>query len=67
MSPFSTAVVQFKARFTRHGELVVTSQQHRSQQRNLAAAVDKLAGLVKEASEVPRGPSQLTRARVLLL
>lgn len=58
---------QFKSRVTREGELLVTSQEHRTQHRNLEAAVGKLEGMVHEASEVPKGPSELTIARIKTL
>ena len=43
------------------------SQEHRTQHRNLDAAVGKLEGMLHEASEVPRGPSELTLARIRTL
>ena len=47
--------------------MIVTSQEHRSQHRNLEAAVARLEGMVRTASEVPRGPSELTLARIRAL
>lgn len=58
---------QFRSRLTKGGELIITSQQHRTQHRNLEEAISKLEGLLREASEVPRGPSQLTVARIKTL
>ena len=52
---------------TKEGELIVTSQEHRTQHRNVETAIDKLEVMVEEAAEVPRGPSELTLARIRLL
>ena len=52
---------------TKGGELVVVCQDHRSQLRNLETAVERLEQLLREASEVPRGPSQLTLSRIRAL
>ncbi|CAI8039459.1 Peptidyl-tRNA hydrolase ICT1, mitochondrial, partial [Geodia barretti] len=57
----------FRSRITREGEMIITSQEHRSQHRNLEAAVARLEGMVCTASEVPRGPSGLTLARIRVL
>lgn len=59
--------LQFKSRLNKHGELIVVSQRHRSQHRNLEDAIQKLEVLVHEASEVPRGPSEMTVARIKIL
>lgn len=58
---------QFKNRLTKDGELVVTSQVYRTQHKNLDDAVQRLTGLLREASEIPKGPSQLTQARIKAL
>lgn len=60
-------VPQFKSRLTKEGDLIVTCQEHRSQRRNVETAVDKLEEMIQEASEVPRGPSYLTIARIKTL
>ena len=59
--------MQFKARVTKGGELVVVTQKHRSQAMNLNEAVQRVGIMLAEASEVPKGPSQLTIARVKAL
>lgn len=59
--------VQYKNRLTKSGELVITSQRYRSQRQNLDDAVLRLTGILREASEVPKGPSQLTVARIKAL
>ena len=59
--------MQFKGRVTKQGELVVVSQKHRSQMMNLNEAVAKMEDMLSQASEVPKGPSQLTVARVRAL
>lgn len=59
--------MQFKARVTKQGELVVTAQKYRSQAMNLNEAVQKMESMLGEASEVPKGPSQMTIARVKAL
>jgi peptidyl-tRNA hydrolase ICT1 len=49
------------------GQLIVTSQRHRTQESNLEDAYEKLRGMVAEAAEVPRvrhtrtGLSELTK------
>ena len=60
-------LVQYKNRITKRGELVITSQRYRTQHKNLDDAVLKLDGILREASEVPRGPSELTVARIKAL
>lgn len=45
----------------------MTSQECRTQYRNLEAAVNKLEVMVEEAAEVPRGTSQLTLAKIKAL
>ena len=59
--------MQFKARVTKQGELLVTAQKYRSQAMNLNEAVQKMETMLSEASEVPKGPSQMTIARVKAL
>ena len=59
--------MQFKGRVTKQGELLVVSQKHRSQTMNLSEAVTKMEEMLLEASEIPKGPSQLTVARVRAL
>ena len=59
--------MQFKGRVTKQGELVVVSQKHRSQVMNLNEAVARMEEILSAASEIPKGPSQLTVARVRAL
>ena len=59
--------VQFKTRLNKDGELMVVSQKHRSQLQNREDAIARLEHMLREASEVPRGPSQLTVGRVKAL
>jgi ribosome-associated protein len=40
-------------RLTQEGEIVITAQQHRSQDRNRAAAMDLLLGLIRQAAVAP--------------
>lgn len=46
---------------------MVVAQKHRSQLMNLNEAVSKMEDMLSEASEIPKGPSQLTVARVRAL
>ena len=41
-------------RLTKDGIIVIESQRHRTQDRNRADAMDKLAALIKEAEHVPK-------------
>ncbi len=55
-------------RLTRDGVLLIKSQQHRTQERNRADAIERLAGLVSEAAavvptRVPTRPSRSARRR----
>lgn len=59
--------LQCRNRITKSGELVITSQRHRTQRKNLEDAVLRLDGILSEASELPKGPSQLTVARIKAL
>lgn len=59
--------MQFKGRVTKQGELVVVSQKHRSQMMNLNEAVTRMEDMLSQASEIPKGPSHLTVARVRTL
>ena len=59
--------LQYRNRITKSGELVITSQRHRTQRKNLEDAVLRLDGILSEASELPKGPSQLTVARIKAL
>jgi ribosome-associated protein len=49
-------------RVTEQGELIVTAQNHRSQERNRQAALEKLVDLIKRAAvpPVPRRPTRPT-------
>jgi ribosome-associated protein len=49
-------------RVTEHGELIITAQIHRSQERNRQEALDKLIDLIKRAAvpPVPRRPTRPT-------
>ena len=51
-------------RMTDAGELIITAQIHRSQERNRQDALDKLIDLIKRAAvpPVPRRPTKPTRA-----
>lgn len=49
------------------GDIIVTSEQHRTQRRNEDEAVAKLTRLVEEAGQGPRAPSQATVRRVKML
>ena len=59
--------LQFKNRLTKEGDFVVVSQVHRTQHKNLEDAVDRLTDILEEASEIPKGPSELTLARIKIL
>ena len=43
---------------------MISSQKHRTQHMNLNDAIVRMEEMLREASEVPQGPSQLTVARV---
>ena len=60
-------VLQQKNRITKDGEFVVTSQVTRTQFDNLEDGMKKLAKMLHEASEVHKGPSELTKARIKML
>src|SRR5690242_6323691 len=51
-------------RLTREGVVVITAQSHRTQERNRADALDRLAELIRQAAvrPVPRRPTRPTRA-----
>lgn len=51
-------------RLTREGVLVITAQSHRTQERNRADALDRLAELIRAAAvrPVPRRPTKPTKA-----
>ncbi len=59
--------VQQKNRLNKIGEFIVTSQVHRTQTENLKDGLAKLAKMLHEASEVHKGPSELTKARIKML
>lgn len=59
--------LQFGTRLTKEGEFVVVSQVYRTQHKNLQDAVQRLTAMLEEASEIPRGPSELTLARIRTL
>ena len=48
---------QNKNRINKAGELLVTSEMSRSQQRNLTDCIQKISAIVAEASEKPREPT----------
>lgn len=52
------------SRLTADGALLITSQRHRTQERNRAAAMDRLVALITRAAEPPRKrvPTKPTRA-----
>ncbi|TNN48629.1 Peptidyl-tRNA hydrolase ICT1, mitochondrial [Liparis tanakae] len=52
-----TDTTQNKNRINKAGELLVTSELSRSQQRNLSDCVQKIAAILAEASERPRDPT----------
>ena len=51
-------------RLTREGVLVITAQSHRTQERNRADALERLAELIRAAAvrPVPRRPTKPTKA-----
>jgi ribosome-associated protein len=51
-------------RLTREGVLVITAQNHRTQERNRADALDRLVALIRQAAvrPVPRRPTKPTKA-----
>ena len=67
MKPLFVHILQFKTRLTKEGEFVVVSQVYRTQHKNLEDAVQRLTAMLEEVSEIPRGPSGLTMARVRTL
>uniref|UniRef100_A0A3Q2GLZ2 Prokaryotic-type class I peptide chain release factors domain-containing protein n=1 Tax=Cyprinodon variegatus TaxID=28743 RepID=A0A3Q2GLZ2_CYPVA len=50
-------IEQNKNRITKAGELVVTSEVSRSQQRNLSDCLQKISAIIAEASRTPSEPS----------
>jgi ribosome-associated protein len=52
------------SRMTKDGVLVITAQQHRTQERNRADARERLIAMIREAAvaPVPRRPTKPTRA-----
>ncbi len=52
------------SRMTKDGVLVITAQQHRTQERNRADARERLLAMIREAAvpPVPRRPTKPTRA-----
>jgi len=52
------------SRMTKDGVLVITAQQHRTQERNRAEARERLIAMIREAAvrPVPRWPTKPTRA-----
>lgn len=50
-------VAQNKNRINKAGELLVTSEQSRSQQRNLSDCIQKISAIIAEASEKPHEPT----------
>ena len=52
------------SRMTKDGVLVLIAQSHRTQERNRADALDRLLGMIREASvpPVPRRPTKPTKA-----
>lgn len=51
---FLCFVAQNKNRINKAGELLVTSELTRSQQRNLSDCIQKISAIIAEASEKPR-------------
>lgn len=53
----------FPGRVTGEGELVISSQEHRDQERNRGACLEKLAAMVRQAAETPaeRRPTKPTK------
>jgi ribosome-associated protein len=49
------------SRLTQDGVLVLTAQEHRSQELNRQAALDRLLGLIRRAAEPPPPPRKKTR------
>ena len=61
---------RFPSRFTAEGDVLITSQEHRDQERNRDACRQKLADMIKEASKLPKPrlkqkPSRAARQRRL--
>lgn len=50
-------LAQNKTRINKAGELLVTSELSRSQQRNLSDCIQKISAIIAEASEKPREPT----------
>ncbi|MBW8268558.1 alternative ribosome rescue aminoacyl-tRNA hydrolase ArfB [Caldovatus aquaticus] len=48
-------------RMTREGVLVITARRHRTQERNRAEALERLAALIRQAAEPPPPPRRPTR------
>ena len=53
----SCLVTQNKNRINKAGELLVTSELSRSQQRNLSDCIQKISAIIAEASEKPHEPT----------
>jgi ribosome-associated protein len=55
---------EVRARLTRDGVLIITAQNHRTQERNRADALDRLTELIRQAAvrPVPRRPTRPTKA-----
>lgn len=56
-TPHFDVAVQNKTRITKAGELLVTSELSRSQQRNLSDCIQKISAIIAEASEKPHEPT----------
>jgi len=57
-------------RMTEDGRILIDAREHRSQERNRQAAIERLVAMVREASRAPKrrkktGPSRAARARRL--
>lgn len=56
--PAPSPLEQNKNRINKVGELLVTSELSRSQQRNLSDCIQRISAIVAEASEKPHQPAE---------
>lgn len=55
---------QYRTKINQSGEIIITSQVHRTQHQNLQDAINKLGRYLEEASEVPEAPSEAKLKRI---
>ena len=62
----SRLLVQQRSRLTSAGELVISSQRHRDQPRNIADCIAKLSAIIERAAVKPkvRRPTKMPRAAI---